>query len=249
MYADFQQNSLNMPQGLPFKGREAHAQWFFCWKDSVHWLHTQHVTREKTGERGTVKEWLNDNLDEINTHLHPQQFQGFGLEKQQKTWRNSTRPCRMCFYRVMYSISTTQHRLTERQTHSHETRNILWCGKSLTFSLTLFFKMATSIRDSILCRCDWQHMIHTETITCGCVFACIIGERISAFGTVLCFRIKAGHVWIMYSWAIIWVGKNSPGLLWGFWYLHLFRGFVLSCVCVCVLENVILGLFHHKNHS
>lgn len=31
-----------------------------------------------------MKQWRNNNLDEINTHLHPQQFQGFGLEKQQQ---------------------------------------------------------------------------------------------------------------------------------------------------------------------
>lgn len=79
-----------MPQGLPFKDSEAHGTTL---NDSPaeKILQTDYTLNTLRGrrlcfrrERGTVKEWLNNNLDVINTHLHPQQFQGFGLEKQQK---------------------------------------------------------------------------------------------------------------------------------------------------------------------
>lgn len=93
--------------------------------------------------------------------------------------------------------------------------------------------MATIIRDNILCWCDWQYTTRTATISCGCVFACIKAESICAFGTVLCICIKAGHVWIMHSWAIIWAGKNSPGLLWGFLISASISRLCSELTCVC----------------
>ena len=112
--------------------------------------------------------------------------------------------------------------------------------------------VTTKTRGSLTWGCDWLFTTHTATISCVWLIACIKAERIHAFGTVLCICIKAGHVWIMHSWAFIWVGKNSPDLLWGFWYLQLFRDFVLSWhifMHVCACGHAIACLFHHENYS
>lgn len=67
-------------------------------------------------ERETVKVGQQHILDEINTHLHPQQFQGFGLKRQQKQETNRTRPCRMYFIEcTLYKYNTVQ---TDRQADS-----------------------------------------------------------------------------------------------------------------------------------
>lgn len=80
------------------------------------------------------------NHDESNTHLHPQQFQGFGLEKQQQykqaeqciSWRS-----------WLYKHNITQ---TDRHSRSHESRHILWYGKSLTFPSMVFIQTEQKCR-------------------------------------------------------------------------------------------------------
>lgn len=66
-----------------------------------------------------------------------------------------------------------------------------------SFSVEKFlFKLAATRRGRIFCGVtDLQRTLHTAVTTSRCcMFACIKAECIGAFSTVLCFRIKAGHV-------------------------------------------------------